>query len=157
MYVYIYIYNIYIYILINIYVYVPPFLSLSHTHTHSGEGAHSWRRTQTAPAEMAAARTRRTALHTPGTQFKLPWRKELSLFPWSTVMHTPSKASEPSSHFLEIDCFIDNLLVRIHFIIEMIWWTGLAPWRCTVQSSGFGLVLRFYSLGSRVPGLGCRV
>ena len=23
--------------------------------------------------------------------------------------------------------FIDNLLVRIHFIIEMIWWTGLAP------------------------------
>jgi len=23
---------------------------------------------------------------------------------------------------------IDNLLVRIHFIIEMIWWTGLAPW-----------------------------
>ena len=24
--------------------------------------------------------------------------------------------------------FIDNLLVRIHFIIEMVWWTGLAPW-----------------------------
>jgi len=24
--------------------------------------------------------------------------------------------------------FIDNLLVRIHFIIEMIWWTGLSPW-----------------------------
>jgi len=24
--------------------------------------------------------------------------------------------------------FIDNLLVRIHFIIEMIWRTGLAPW-----------------------------
>ena len=24
--------------------------------------------------------------------------------------------------------FIDNLLVRIHFIIEMIWWTSLAPW-----------------------------
>ena len=23
---------------------------------------------------------------------------------------------------------IDNLLVRIHFIVEMIWWTGLAPW-----------------------------
>ena len=28
----------------------------------------------------------------------------------------------------ERECFIDNLLVRIHFIIEMIWWTGLAPW-----------------------------
>ena len=22
---------------------------------------------------------------------------------------------------------LNNLLVRIHFIIEMIWWTGLAP------------------------------
>ena len=29
----------------------------------------------------------------------------------------------PKSEFI-----IDNLLVRIHFIIEMIWWTGLAPW-----------------------------
>ena len=28
----------------------------------------------------------------------------------------------------ERDFFSDNLLVRIHFIIEMIWWTGLAPW-----------------------------
>jgi len=27
----------------------------------------------------------------------------------------------------EKDVFIDYLLVRIHFIIEMIWWTGLAP------------------------------
>ena len=25
-------------------------------------------------------------------------------------------------------CFIDNLLVRIHFIVVMIRWTGLAPW-----------------------------
>ena len=25
------------------------------------------------------------------------------------------------------DFFIDNLLVRKHFVIEMIWWTGLAP------------------------------
>ena len=28
----------------------------------------------------------------------------------------------------ERDLFIDNFLVRIHFIIEMIQWTGLAPW-----------------------------
>ena len=28
----------------------------------------------------------------------------------------------------EREFFIDNLLVRIHFIIEMIWWTSLAPW-----------------------------
>ena len=27
----------------------------------------------------------------------------------------------------EREFFIDNLLVRIQFIIEMIWWTGLAP------------------------------
>ena len=31
----------------------------------------------------------------------------------------------------EREFFIDNLLVRIHFIIEMIWWTGLAPWEFT--------------------------
>jgi len=28
----------------------------------------------------------------------------------------------------EREFFIDNLLVPIHLIIEMIWWTGLAPW-----------------------------
>ena len=26
------------------------------------------------------------------------------------------------------ELFVDNLLVRNHFIIVMIWWTGLAPW-----------------------------
>ena len=29
---------------------------------------------------------------------------------------------------VEREFFIANLLVRIHFIIEMIRWTGLAPW-----------------------------
>ena len=28
----------------------------------------------------------------------------------------------------EGEFIINNLLVRIHFIIEMIWWTGIAPW-----------------------------
>ena len=28
----------------------------------------------------------------------------------------------------KVHFFIDNLLVRMHFIIVMIWWTGLAPW-----------------------------
>jgi len=28
----------------------------------------------------------------------------------------------------EREFFIDNLLVRIHFIIVMMRWTGLAPW-----------------------------
>jgi len=31
-------------------------------------------------------------------------------------------------HLSERDFFIDNLLVQTHFIIQMIWWTGLAPW-----------------------------
>ena len=30
--------------------------------------------------------------------------------------------------FQKREFFIDNLLVRIHFIIVMIKWTGLAPW-----------------------------
>jgi len=30
--------------------------------------------------------------------------------------------------FTEKEIFIDNLLVRIHFIMVMIRWTGLAPW-----------------------------
>ena len=29
----------------------------------------------------------------------------------------------------EREFFIDNLLVRIHLIIVMIRWTGLAPWK----------------------------
>ena len=32
--------------------------------------------------------------------------------------------------------FIDNLLVRIHFIIEMIRWTGLAPWKLEISFPG---------------------
>ena len=36
--------------------------------------------------------------------------------------------SVPSTGATEREFFIDNLLVRIHFIVEMIWWTGLAPW-----------------------------
>ena len=38
------------------------------------------------------------------------------------------ETSNPKSHTPERELFIDNLLVRIDFIIEMIWWTGLAPW-----------------------------
>ena len=34
----------------------------------------------------------------------------------------------PKSETLEREFFIDNLLVRIHFIIVMMRWTGLAPW-----------------------------
>jgi len=36
----------------------------------------------------------------------------------------------------EREFFIDNLLVRILFIIEMIWWTGLAPWEFELPFPG---------------------
>ena len=34
----------------------------------------------------------------------------------------------PPTFVREREFFIDNPLVRIHFITEMIWWTGLALW-----------------------------
>ena len=33
------------------------------------------------------------------------------------------------SEAIEREFFIDNLLVRIHFIIVIVRWTGLAPWK----------------------------
>ena len=39
---------------------------------------------------------------------------------WNRHLHTPCQR--------ERDFFVDNLVVRIHLIIEMIRWTGLAPW-----------------------------
>ena len=39
-----------------------------------------------------------------------------------------AKHHPPQTHTLAREFFIDNLLVRIHFIIVMIRWTGLAPW-----------------------------
>ena len=46
-------------------------------------------------------------------------------------MLAPSKASWPSSKQAtrqEREFFMDNLLVRIHYIIVMMRWAGLAPW-----------------------------
>ena len=36
----------------------------------------------------------------------------------------------------KIDLFIDNLLVRIHFIIVMMRWSGLAPWGFKLPFTG---------------------
>ena len=36
----------------------------------------------------------------------------------------------------EREFFIDDLLVRIHLISEMIWWTGLAPWKFEIPFPG---------------------
>jgi len=43
----------------------------------------------------------------------------------------PLRSSPPISHFRrrKRELFIDNLLVRVHFIILMIRWTGLAPYK----------------------------
>ena len=38
--------------------------------------------------------------------------------------------------FLYYEFFIDNLLVRIHFIIVVIRWTGLAPWEFEFRFPG---------------------
>jgi len=37
-------------------------------------------------------------------------------------------AAVQSAAELRLCGFIDNLLVRIHFVVVMIRWTGLAPW-----------------------------
>ena len=47
--------------------------------------------------------------------------------------------------------FSDNLLVRIHFIIEMIWWTGLAPWEFEFTFSGSLTTCRMTFLIGRTP------
>ena len=41
-----------------------------------------------------------------------------------------------SEHICEREFFIDNLLVRIHYIIVRIKWTGLAPWEHIKDSQG---------------------
>ena len=57
--------------------------------------------------------------------------KELSLSLLSSFLFEDYRGSPymvPSSQYREREFFIDNLLIRIHFIIVMIRWTGLAPW-----------------------------
>ena len=49
---------------------------------------------------------------------------------------------------LEREFFIDNLLVRIHLTIEMIWWTSLAPWEFDFRFSG-SLASTFLALSGR--------
>ena len=51
----------------------------------------------------------------------------LSCLLWNDLVHR---------HRPEKDCFIDNVLVRIHFMFELIWWTGLAPWEFDFSFQG---------------------
>jgi len=41
----------------------------------------------------------------------------------------PSRRTPPPGSATEREFFVDNLLVRIHCIIVMIRWNGLAPWK----------------------------
>jgi len=52
---------------------------------------------------------------------------------------------------IEREFFIDNLLVRIHFIIVIVRWTGLAPWEFEFPFPG-----SFTSTFLQVRGCGVR-
>ena len=52
-------------------------------------------------------------------------REEL---PFPAVHGRPTSLLQVASQPHEREFFIDDLLVRLHFIIVMIRWTGLAPW-----------------------------
>ena len=61
---------------------------------------------------------------------------------WPHITSANRQGPDALDHVVRVDereFFIDNLLVRIHFIIVMIRWTGLAPW----ESSGFNLIPAF--------------
>ena len=48
----------------------------------------------------------------------------------------------------EREFFIHNLLIRIHFVIEMMWWMGLATWRFEIHFQGH-LISTFQSVRER--------
>ena len=67
----------------------------------------------------------------------------------------PMCATLPGREF-----FIDNLLVRIHFIIVMIRWTGLAPWEFEFPFPGSFTSTRdldWYKWPPFIPIIGGRV
>ena len=60
-----------------------------------------------------------------------PPMSEYETFPGSSAAMLYTRGStwcSVRSIGVEREFFIDNLLVRIHVIIEVTWWTGLAPW-----------------------------
>ena len=52
-----------------------------------------------------------------------PTSLSFALYAWAKRFGAPGRFGAGKREF-----FIGNLLVRIHLIIVMIWWTGLAPW-----------------------------
>jgi len=73
------------------------------------------------------------------------------------VRHLPTDRGRDDR---EIEFFIDNLLVRIHLIIVMIGWAGLASWAFESPFPGslvWGAGCRVQGAGCRVQGAGCKV
>jgi len=62
-------------------------------------------------------------------------KKKLTVASWAALVVGITRDPPASSACRERKFFIDNLLVRIHFIIVMIRWTGLAPWELTVPAT----------------------
>jgi len=56
----------------------------------------------------------------------------------SAGVHDPRQRYRHLRRGGEREFFIDNLLVRVHFIIVMIRWTGLAPWEIEFPFPGGG-------------------
>ena len=54
----------------------------------------------------------------------------------SPTLKTAPATTKPRLRGGEREFFVDNLLVRIHFIIVMIRWTGLAPWEIKPRLRG---------------------
>ena len=57
----------------------------------------------------------------------------------STFDGTSARSPGPCKEFgafRERQLFVDNLPVRIHFVIVVIGWTGLAPWEFEFPSQG---------------------
>ena len=75
---------------------------------------------------------------------------EVPLYAPQTEPHPPSAAAAAG----ERDFLIDNLLVRIHFIVLMIMWTGLAPWEFEFSFPG-SLISTFLAAGD-LHGSACQ-
>jgi hypothetical protein len=68
------------------------------------------------------------------------WGFQVHLGNMKYVLDEPASEQE-----VEKDFFIENLLICIHFTIEMIWWTGLVPWKFEFPLPGSLLSAFLYS------------
>ena len=53
---------------------------------------------------------------------------EIPLYNAAIQLHARDRGTRLNQFTRKERVLLDNLLVRIHFIIEMIWWTSLEPW-----------------------------